>query len=141
MSQKGFQLATPYLSPSLPSPPQILGGRSGLALSKLQVHLPRGHHRDPGSESVLLHINILPSRYSFIFRVMGRASVESGLSDQGIYTQAGYFTPLGLLWFHKRIPNPGSCHCFFEGLNEITQGRHLARCLEDSVCVINNEVK
>lgn len=69
------------------------------------------------------------------------ASVDNGLSDQGTHTQAGYFTPLGLLWFHKSIPNPGSCHCFFEGLNEITQGRHLAQCMEDSMCVINNEVK
>lgn len=70
-SQKGFQLATPYLFLSLPSPPQSLGGRSGLALSKLQVHFLRGHHRDPGSESVLLHLNILWSRYSLFFRLWG----------------------------------------------------------------------
>ena len=56
--REGFQVATPYLSLSLPSPLQILGGRSWLALCTSQVHLLREHHRDPGSESAGPHSSL-----------------------------------------------------------------------------------
>ena len=44
--------------------------------------------------------------------------------------------PWAFCGFIKEYLTQEAVTCF-EGLNEITQGRHLAGCLEDSVCVIN----